>query len=65
LTPNPFFPNPLDDFKPKRPDFEPEIDPDYDDSLESDCPVCSNHTATHKIRDLIVCALELTGGQKN
>jgi len=30
LNPNPFFPNPLDDFEPKKPDFEPEIDPDYE-----------------------------------
>ena len=27
---NPFFPKPLDDFEPKKPDFEPEIDPDYE-----------------------------------
>jgi len=57
---NPFFPNPLDDFEPKRPDFEPEIDPDWD--LEEDCLSCGNQLGCHTKRDLVQCALnELRG----
>lgn len=44
MNPNPFFPNPLDDFEPEKPDFEPEIDPDYEDNLEEDCIHVENNT---------------------
>ena len=56
-----FFPNPLDDFEPKKPDFEPEIDPDYDDSL---CPVCAKRLDQHPINNIVECALvEVRGGK--
>jgi len=59
---NPFFPNPLDDFEPKKPDFVPEIDPDYEDNLEEDCLSCGNQLGCHTTRDLVRCALnELRG----
>lgn len=65
MPPTPFFPDPLDDFEPKKPDFEPEIDPDYDD-LESNCSVCQNKIRIHTTRELVVCALtELRGGITN
>ena len=61
---NPFFPNPLDDFKPEKPDFEPEIDPDYEDNLEDDCPVCNEQLGAHTTREIILCALrEVRGGR--
>ncbi len=61
---SPFFPNPLDDFKPEKPDFEPEIDPDFEDNLERDCPVCSNQLGIHTTKQILECALnELRGGR--
>lgn len=65
MTPNPFFPNPLDDFEPKKPDFEPEIDPDYD-VLKDNCSSCGNQIGVHTTRELVVCALnELRGDITN
>ncbi|MCV0373665.1 MAG: hypothetical protein K5793_08960 [Nitrosarchaeum sp.] len=62
---SPFFPNPLDDFEPKRPDFEPEIDPDYDDNLEENCPVCNEQLGVHTTREIVLCALrEIQGGKQ-
>ena len=56
----PFFPNPLDDFEPKRPDFEPEIDPDWD--LEEDCLNCGKQYGVHSTKDILQCAInELRG----
>ena len=60
----PFFPNPFGDFEPKKPDFEPEIDPDYEDSLEDVCPVCNQQLGVHTTREIVVCALrEVRGGK--
>ena len=33
MNPDPIFPNPIDDFKPEKPDFEPEIDPDFEEII--------------------------------
>ena len=59
--PKPFFP----DFEPKKPDFEPEIDPDYDDS----CPVCTVSMENHSVKQLVECALMAvrypTGGKSH
>ena len=57
----------FDDIDPKKKPQKPEpIWEDYEDDLEENCPVCSNHTAVHTIRELVVCALnEVRGGQKN
>ena len=62
---NPFSPIPLDDFEPTKPDFMPEIDPDYEDNLEEDCLSCGNQLGLHSTRDIVVCALnELRGIKK-
>jgi len=59
-----FSPSPLGDFEPKKPDFEPEIDPDYEDNLEDDCPVCGNQLGVHTTKEIIQCALrEVRGGR--
>jgi len=59
-----FFPNPLGDFEPEKPDFEPEIDPDYEDNLEDDCPVCNEQLGVHTTRMIVECALrEVRGGR--
>ena len=56
--PKPFFP----DFEPKKPDFEPEINPDYEDNLEDDCPNCGNQLGVHTTKEIVQCALnELRG----
>ena len=54
MPPEPFFPNPLDDFKPKKPDFEPEINPDFDDEP---CPVCTAKFGDHSVKQIVECAL--------
>jgi hypothetical protein len=60
----PFFPNPLGDFEPVKPDFEPEIDPDYEDNLEDDCPVCNQQLGVHSTKEIVECALkEIRGGK--
>ncbi len=60
----PFFPNPLGDFEPEKPDFEPEIDPDYEEHLEDDCPNCGNQLGVHTTQEIIFCALrEVRGGR--
>ena len=66
MCPNhPFFPkNPLEDYEPPKPDFEPEIDPDYDDHLEDDCDVCGRQFGVHTKRDLCECALAVVRGEK-
>lgn len=61
---SPFFPNPLGDFEPKRPDFEPETDPDYDDNLEENCPVCNEQLGVHTTREIVLCALKGIQGGK-
>jgi len=63
LNPNrPFFPNPLGDFEPEKPDFEPEIDPDYEDNLEEDCLSCGKQFGIHSTKDIVQCTLnELRG----
>ena len=61
---SPFFPQPLGDFEPEKPDFEPEIDPDYEKHLEDDCPVCGNQLGVHTTKEIVVCALrEVRGGR--
>ena len=58
MIPKPFFPNPLEEFEPKKPDFEPETDPDY----EEDCMSCGISFQNHTTRDIVLCALnELRG----
>lgn len=54
MTPDPFFSNYLDNFEPKRPDFEHEIDPDFDDEI---CPVCCIKFGEHSVKQTIECAL--------
>lgn len=61
---NPFFPNPLEDFEPKKPDFEPEIDPDFEDNLEESCDCCGKQLGVHTKRDLCKCALSILRGEK-
>jgi len=64
MTPDPFFPNPLEDFEPEKPDFVPEIDPDYEEHLEDDCPNCGNQLGAHTTKEIIFCALrEVRGGR--
>ena len=61
---SPFFPNPLDNFKPQKPDFEPEIEPDYEDDFEYDCPVCHDRLGIHTTRMIVECALKEIRGDK-
>ena len=65
MIPNPFFPNPLDDFEPQKPDFEPEIDPDFEDNLEEDCPICGNQVGVHTTKEIVRCTLEAIGGESH
>lgn len=50
-----FFSNPLEDFESKKPDFEPEIDSDFD--LEEDCLSCGKQYDIHSPRDIVQCKL--------
>ena len=53
---NPFSPDPLGEFEPKKPDFEPEIDPDYEFNLEEDCLSCGKQLGCHSSKDIVQCA---------
>lgn len=59
----PFFDDPLDDFKPEKPDFEPEIDSDYENHLEDNCDSCGLQFGVHTKRDLCKCALLILRGE--
>jgi len=45
-----FFP----DSEPEKPDFEPEISPDFDDEP---CPICSIKFGDHSAKQIVECAL--------
>jgi len=61
---HPFFPEPLGKFKPEKPDFEPEIDPDYENHLEDNCDFCGRQFGFHTKQDLCKCALSILRGEK-
>ncbi len=61
MIPKPFFPNPLEDFEPKKPDFEPESDPDYD---SMSCVVCSKQFGVHSVKQVVECALKEVRGDR-
>jgi hypothetical protein len=63
LPNNPFFPDPLGEFEPKKPDFEPEIDPDYENHLEDNCDFCGRQFGVHTKLDLTKCALSILRGE--
>ena len=64
-NPNPpFFPEPLGKFEPEKPDFEPEIDPDYENHLEDNCDFCGRQFGFHTKQDLCKCALSILRGEK-
>ena len=60
-SPKPFFPyNPLEDFEPPKPDFDPEVDPDYDEEY---CTNCGLDYQTHSNIGLVKCALTIIRGE--
>lgn len=60
MPPKPFFPDPLDDYNPEKPDFVPDDD-DYTDDEE--CPVCFVRLDEHSVKQVVECALkEVSGG---
>lgn len=59
MPPNPFFPNPLEDFEPMKPDFESNED-DWTD--EESCPVCNCKFDGHTTKQIVKCALNAVRG---
>ena len=50
-------------FEPEKPDFEPEIDPDYENHLEDNCDFCGRQFGVHTKLDLTKCALSILRGE--